>query len=515
MRVIIALIIFSLTFAYFTDVYEIIPAWLTAWTVDIQFIPLFINATAVSVTALIILATIIALTLLFGRFYCSTVCPLGIYQDIVIRLKTWMLKKVHCRHKKPSPFIHYGLTAFTLILFFVGITSLLILLDPYSNFGRMVSGIIKPIQIKVLNFTSRQLQNADAYWLMPVNYTVVWKGIIYSGIFMVFITVLSWKRGRLFCNLLCPAGGVLSLISRFSIFKLQMEQSTCTSCGKCMRACKAECISVKEQSIDFSRCISCYNCISSCEQNAITICKKANNNKEKIVLHPQNKRRELLKNTVGVGISLLAIPTFASEKERHKKGGGKGNGHYHNRGIVTPPGSISMQHFNDKCTSCHLCVAKCPSNVLQPTLAEFGMWHALQPKMNYNSGYCNFDCTICGEVCPTGAIQPLTKEQKNLCQVGKVHFTQKHCVVETEGTSCGSCSEHCPTQAVYMVPFGENLTIPEINEDLCVGCGACEHACPVTDPHKAIFVVSNSVHQVADKPKQEQVEVDVEEDFPF
>jgi len=144
---------------------------------------------------------------------------------------------------------------------------------------------------------------------------------------------------------------------------------------------------------------------------------------------------------------------------------------------------------------------------------QYGLAGFLQPFMDYKSGFCNFDCTKCGEVCPTGAIIPLTREQKKTCQVGVVMFIEKNCIVYTNETSCGSCSKHCPTQAIKMVPYKGKLTIPEVKEDICVGCGACEHVCPAL-PNKAIYVDGNIIQKVAKKPEIKKLEVKKLDDFP-
>jgi ferredoxin len=139
----------------------------------------------------------------------------------------------------------------------------------------------------------------------------------------------------------------------------------------------------------------------------------------------------------------------------------------------------------------------------------------MQPFMDYSASFCNFDCVACTEICPTGALKPLTLEEKQLTQLGKAIFIKHNCVVHIDGTDCGACSEHCPTKAVYMVPFREDLKIPEVNNDICVGCGACEYACP-TDP-KSIYVNGNAIHQQAQKPEEVQIEspAGLEDDFPF
>ena len=137
------------------------------------------------------------------------------------------------------------------------------------------------------------------------------------------------------------------------------------------------------------------------------------------------------------------------------------------------------------------------------------------PVMKFSTEvFCNYDCTICGEVCPAGAIKLLNLEEKHKTQIGHVVFIKENCVVFTDETNCGACAEHCPTQAVRMIDYKNNLTIPETREQYCVGCGACESICPV-EPFKAIHVEGNSVHKQADLPPQEEkVEIEID-DFGF
>jgi len=136
------------------------------------------------------------------------------------------------------------------------------------------------------------------------------------------------------------------------------------------------------------------------------------------------------------------------------------------------------------------------------------------PVMDYHKSFCTFNCTRCTEVCPTYALRPLVLEAKKLTQLGKVNFIKDNCIVKTEKTACGACSESCPTKAVYMIPYEGNLLIPETNVNICIGCGHCEFACP-TKPYKAIFVDGNPVHQAAEKPAEEKSDIETPVEFPF
>jgi len=181
---------------------------------------------------------------------------------------------------------------------------------------------------------------------------------------------------------------------------------------------------------------------------------------------------------------------------------------------VSPPGSISIEHFTEHCTACQLCVSACPSHVLKPSITEYGILGFMQPHMDYHASYCNYECTVCTEVCPTKAIQPLTVEQKKVTQIGRVHFIRENCIVYTDNTACAACNEHCPTQAVKMVPYKGDLNIPQVDTSICIGCGACEHACPAR-PYRAIYVDGNVVHQLAEKPREEKLQEEAPEEFPF
>jgi ferredoxin len=189
--------------------------------------------------------------------------------------------------------------------------------------------------------------------------------------------------------------------------------------------------------------------------------------------------------------------------------------HRHRRAVL-PPGAGSLAHFQNLCTACQLCVASCPDQVLRPSITRHGLAGFLQPYQDFDVSFCSYNCSNCSQICPTGAIRPLTVEQRRLVRTGTAEFLADLCVVKTHGISCGACNEHCPTQAVHMVPWENGLTIPEVAPDLCIGCGGCEFICPVR-PHRAIVVNGLSIHERA-KPVilgQQNTVRESEEEFPF
>ncbi|GHV71813.1 hypothetical protein FACS189420_8060 [Bacteroidia bacterium] len=182
---------------------------------------------------------------------------------------------------------------------------------------------------------------------------------------------------------------------------------------------------------------------------------------------------------------------------------------------ITPPGSMGLAHFKKHCTACHLCVTHCPQQILKPAGFNYGINYAFKPHLTfYEMAFCNFECTVCSEVCPNGAIKKLTHDEKKVTQIGIAQFTKSRCVVFTDHTSCGACSEHCPVQAVRMEPFEDGLTIPQVYEEYCIGCGGCESICPVR-PVKAINILANEEHKIAVKPVEEEVKEINEEELNF
>jgi len=452
---------------------------------------------------------ILLLTLFSGRVYCSILCPLGIMQDVIAFIRRRMpFRQRRRKYKKALNYLRYPILGLTVIsIFFTGILGI-IWLDPYANFGRIASNLYQPVFISTQNVVSKLLTSINIYSLQPAGQNILTPLAFFAALSVfLLILILVVYRDRIYCNTVCPVGSFLGLLSKISFLKLKIDTSGCTSCGKCQLVCKADCINVKSQSIDETRCVACYNCISECEGGSIYLMRNREKNTRKEIKTDASKRSFLKTGLVAVG----SIPILA----KAGTGEGKVSTDYYNRGPISPPGSLSIEHLKEKCIGCQLCIATCPSKVLQASFLEYGFTGMMLPLMANRISFCNYECTKCTQVCPTGALIPLPIEDKKTTQIGRVLFNRDLCVVKTKEKSCGSCSEHCPTQAVYMIPYKNLLTIPETNADICVGCGACEHVCPVHKPHPAIYVIPNRVHQIAKKPISEKVVVKDTEEFPF
>lgn len=512
LRVLIASIIFVSIFLLFVDIYELIPVVFNKILLSFQFFPsLFKVFSSFSILALVGLIFIIFITILFGRIYCSFICPTGILQDIISRISKKIGIKRKFKYSKESIIIRYSFLFLFLLLIVSGTVSLAGLFEPYSIFGKISSNIFLPIISELNNGLNSILEKFNYYGLKPITYkTFTNYAFIVTIINFSVLLILSALNGRIYCNTVCPVGTILGLISRVSLFKISINNTLCTSCGKCSVVCKSSCIDFKNKKIDFDRCVACYNCLGVCDFNGIgykfSIFKKQTLNDQNI-----NKgKREFVSKSILLSGGLLLTPALAKAIKINISQ----NKFSPNDIPITPPGSVSVENLNKYCTNCHLCISACPTKVLQPSLLEMGLQGFLQPHLDYSKNYCHYDCNKCSQVCPTGAIKPLSLEEKKLEQIGVVHFEIKNCIVYIDETSCGSCSEHCPTQAVTMVDYKDGLTIPEIHPDICIGCGACEYACPAR-PIKAIYVIGNKIHKKANPPKKDKPILNTSEDFPF
>jgi len=512
LRVFVSLLFFVLTALLFLDFTGSLSTAVFSSVTYMEFMPSLIKFVKLLSFTSIGFAVILLVNIFVGRVYCSAICPMGTLQDIISFFSKKINKRKKYKFAKPWNKTRYSILAVTTLLFLFGFIIAVNILDPYSNFGRIIAQFFKPILVFLNNIAAFIFEKLKLYWVYPADirgFRIT--SLILPTIFLGLAGYFSYTRGRLYCNTVCPVGSLLGLISKYSIYKIEIDVAACENCGHCGTVCKSQCIDVKTKYVDFTRCVSCFNCFEVCPTLGMKYSNSYSRKSAQLTPEAENDRRKFLLSTsayllgyAGISYGQNKVKVYTTNTVPTLK-----------KYAVSPPGSISHDHFNGICTACNLCVSACPTQVLQPSFIEYGLTGMFQPHFENSAGYCNFDCTICGEVCPTGAILPLKKEDKKLTQVGRAKFIKEDCVVETQKTDCGACSEHCPTKAVHMIPYN-NLFLPEVREEYCVGCGACEHACP-TVPYKAIYVEGNPVHKRAEKPKEEKIEkkIDLKEDFPF
>lgn len=511
-RVIVSLLFFFAISLIFLDYINVIPLNFYEYVLWLQFIPSltkFVNSFAISAFGFFI---VLLSVLLFGRVYCSSICPLGTFQDFISKISQKIFGANYFSWSKELKWVRYSILIFSILsipligMFIIG------LLDPFSNFGRILTNLFYPVIILLNNQLSSIFESMGLYLIYPIDIRAIsLVGLLISIIILSVLIVMSSKRGRLFCNTICPLGTFLGFISKVSLFKIKIKEEDCEACGVCETVCKAECINSESKEINFERCVVCFNCFRECPTMAINFYKHNSFIFKNTVQFKADRRIFLSKLyyiVVGLGSFSFAQLKIIPEKESTVP---------IKRNVpVSPPGSNNIDHFISTCTACHLCVAVCPTKVLQPSVLQYGLEGLLQPRMDYLTNYCNYECVECMKVCPTDALKELVIEDKKLTQLGKSKFIKENCIVETEKKECGACSERCPTKAVRMIPYENNLHIPEIKNEYCIGCGACEFACP-TKPYKAIYVEGNPKHLRADKPPDEILEqkIDYQEEFPF
>lgn len=309
------------------------------------------------------------------------------------------------------------------------------------------------------------------------------------------------------CNTICPVGTVLGFLSKYALLKPRIDTDKCNGCGLCARKCKASCIDSKNHAIDYSRCVTCMDCLDNCRQGAISYTRAHKADKATSVKESSTKdttdvsRRRALSATALVAMSsvLHAQQKKLEDYVEMKKDGGfapiKERKEPNRLASLVPPGALSIGNLAQHCTGCQLCVSVCENHVLRPST---DLMKLMQPEMAFDRGYCRPECVKCSEVCPTGAIKPITKEDKSAIQIGHAVWVKDLCIVNTDGMSCGNCERHCPTKSIQMVAKDpadpKSLKIPVINTETCIGCGACEYLCP-SRPYSAIYVEGHEMHR--------------------
>jgi ferredoxin len=478
----------------------------------LQFVPSFIKFVITGVAASTGFIVVLALTALTGRTYCSFLCPLGILQDSISRVGGLVKRRFRkYGYKKPYTILRYFILVVTAAILAIGGVYVLSILDPYSIFGRFMTYFAQPVVLFLNNLLASVLGKFDVYTIYHVDIKPYELAVyIVPAAFLLLVGILSFRYGRLYCNTVCPVGTLLGLLSKVSLFRIRFDEDKCTRCGRCAMACKSSCIDFLNKSVDLSGCVNCFNCIDSCKENGMSY---GLVRLKKPAMHDggtdPSRRSFIAGSLVLLAGGSQLVRAQGTPPTPTKDSTVKEDRLY----PVSPPGSVGIESFTSRCTACTLCVNACPTNVLQPSVNEYGFAGIMQPRMDFHSGFCNFDCNRCTDVCPTGAIMPLMIEAKKLTQIGKAVFIKENCIVHTEKTACGACSEHCPTKACHMVPYEGSLLIPEVRDEICVGCGACEYACP-TRPFRAIFVDGNPLHEAAIKPESEELEA-VPSEFPF
>jgi len=488
-RKFVAFIFFLLVTLLFLDFTGTLHHWF-GWLAKVQFIP------AVLAANVVVLICLILFTFLFGRIYCSVICPLGILQDGVSNI-AGRKKKNRFRYSQAKSWLRYSVLALFIIVVIAHLSVAVSILDPYAAFGRIASNLFAPIYHLGNNLLAERV-NSYAFYSIDI-WIKSWGVFGVAVVTFIAVGILAWRSGRTYCNTICPVGTIFGFISKFSLFKFTFNADKCTKCKACERACKSSCIDVNTMNIDYSRCVTCFNCIEKCKFGAMSYTPVKIGKKKNIesTAEKQSEQGGVTRRNVLSILGMLAITGTIKAQQLHVDGG---LAEIEDKKIpnrktpIVPAGAIAARHMKRHCTACQLCVSACPNNVLRPStkLETF-----MQPEMSFERGYCRPECTECSQVCPTSAIKPITAADKSAISIGFAVWIKDNCIVNRDEVQCRNCERHCPTGAITLVARDaendKSLKIPVIDKELCIGCGACEYLCPAR-PFSAIYVEGNVIH---------------------
>ncbi len=436
---------------------------------------------------------IILFTLIFGRMFCSWICPLGTLIDITGRFISGPSRQIRLRYLK------YGILALILIAAFFGV-QLLGFFDPFSLLVRSMVFSIDPALKFIVSSGFDAVYAIGPAWLTDLT-ELLYQGLkafilpykqsffylsLFSFVLLCSVFLLERFGKRFWCRNFCPLGGLLALLSRVSLFK-RVPARSCHHCRMCASNCRMDAFDENHQFM-IEECNLCMDCLEFCPEKIATF-KFALPFKRRAAI--DINRRQML----AAGFAGLAIPVLMKTDAISKDAGDA---------LIRPPGALDELDFSANCVRCGECMKVCINNALQPLFLEKGLESMFTPMLVPRLGYCEFNCTLCSQVCPTGAIEKLTQNQKHAFIMGKALFDKNKCLVYAKKKECIVCEEHCPThdKAIKFTilktrDFNGNLIKlqqPYVVEDLCIGCGICEHICPVQGK-AAIQVVGKSLKQ--------------------
>jgi len=541
---------------------------LRGWPVNwfLQLDPLVAIATALTTHTLywplLWALAVIALTIVFGRFFCGWVCPFGALHQFVgylgNRRKT-TAQKIRLNKYRKAQCIKYFILIF--FLFMAAFPSLAVtlqtgLLDPIPLVTRSFNLLLLPIIDRAANFVSVSARFYEGAWLI-------------LAIFLTAI-LLNLVIPRFYCRFICPLGALLAIISRFAIWRIGKKQTECSNCKLCDKACEGAC--EPSGKIRISECVLCFNCRDDCKDELLAYQTRPSLAGE--ITDPDISRRGFV---LSLASGIFAVPAVRLSNKL-------GSNWYHK--VIRPPGALPEDEFLKRCIKCGQCMRACPTNVIQPGGIAGGLENLWTPILNNRIGSsgCQLNCVACGQVCPTSAIRPITLAEKHglddfaeigPIKIGTAFFDRNRCLPWAMDKPCIVCEENCPVspKAIYTqecfntvrdgiltvkkvtdniieveqaivpdkfaggdyycavedgkrrkitantensleispdgqfekmpLPGGKievqvRLQQPFVDIEKCIGCGVCEHECPVSGK-KAIRVSAEGETRSADR----------------
>jgi MauM/NapG family ferredoxin protein len=413
-------------------------------------------------------------TIIFGRFFCGFLCPLG---SIIDFTDTMLFKKMRTKERIPPKYFQRTKYAFMIALLVLSLFGGIFTLyhDPLSFTTRILTITIDPIVKMVGNDANRIVDtfspttSALIYSKFPMTIRLFYGTAFTMLLALVIIGAGFWDR-RFWCQYICPSGAFFGCLSRFSFFRRQVSEKGCNSCQRCAKTCPVHAIDEKDvKKVNLSECIECGVCVQLKDGcSAFRIGKPA----PAITTGPDLKRRHLVAGAVG---GLLLAPAYRANAVSKRDDTGR---------LIRPPGAIPEKNFLFKCVGCGECMKACPTNTLQPCMFSDGFNRLYTPKVVPRVAGCEEKCHLCGYVCPTGAIRKLPYEEKRFVKIGTAVIDRNRCVAWEQNKECLVCDEVCPYNAItahVVETTTGKFKVPVLDEDLCIGCGMCEQHCPVSD----------------------------------
>ncbi len=448
----------------------------------LRFDPLILLTTLLSTHRLPVVLlpalSVVGLTLLLGRVFCGWICPLGTLNHLLSRLN---------RRPRTGPggfrwkyYILFGLLASS--LFTVQVVGYL---DPLSLLIRSLTLAAEPLWNLAAHSAFSSLYEHGFKALEPLYaflraHLLALRQPLYHqafavGVIFAAVLLLNLLRPRFWCTHLCPLGALLGLVASLSPLSRRVSPEDCDLCGLCQRLCPSGAADSREGLWRKAECFLCGRCQVLCPSRAVAFGFSLGKG-EAVEGMDLGRRRVLLSLAAGAVLApllrLSSLPTRGRE------------------GLIRPPGALPEAEFLRRCVRCGECMKVCLTGGLQPALLEAGLEGIWTPVFDFDLGYCQYYCTLCGQVCPTGAIQELTQAEKAKVKIGLAHIDRSRCIPYSQGVDCIVCEEHCPTpeKAIKFV-LGEVVTpkgprrvkLPVVDLRLCIGCGICQFKCPLED----------------------------------
>jgi len=455
---------------------------------------------------------IIIPTFFLGRFFCGWICPLGTLNHFFSSWKSERkrgLQRIALNRYQRWQTLKYYILIAVLVAAVFG-SSILGLMDPISLTVRSLGLSILPginyafnalfdalyrTEVSALRFTADALHFLLKDLVLSFKQPYFRQGFALGLIFLT-IMVLNLRITRFWCRALCPLGALLGILSRWSILGLEKHPAHCEDCNRCLLDCQGGDDPIPGAQWRKAECHLCFNCVGDCPESGLKF--KFFPATPTTIQGPSLQRRKAL---ASVAAGAAALPLFRSSA---------GLAVEHHERLVRPPGALDEKSFLARCIRCGECMKVCPNNALHPSLSEAGLEGLWTPVLVPRIGYCEPSCVLCSQVCPTGAIWEITQAEKawvtagadknaKPIRVGTAFYDQGRCLPWAMATECIVCEEWCPTspKAICLRPVEvtdaegklKQVRQPYVDPERCVGCGACEFACPVQD-RPAVYVTS-------------------------